>query len=223
MRRGSDGSAPASDPSRLSSRSGHHARGGFFTRYWVPRTFHVVPVLWSFHAIHRSIEEIDWLAVSHCIGRCDRHAWPDLRSDLLLGFTSPGADGLRLSCRRAGPRSFTPTCGGSSASSERFVATSRRFPPLAPQRRTGGDRQEFRRAQRALWDIRLARTTCQPAGRRRTVSPADTHSPGALDHPTRLPLSETHAAGSDQAANRQTKDFLTAYTVCHTLCAVGCV
>src|SRR5687768_7155006 len=35
-----------------------------FTQYWVHRTFHVVPVLWRFHAIHHSIEQMDWLAGS---------------------------------------------------------------------------------------------------------------------------------------------------------------
>jgi sterol desaturase/sphingolipid hydroxylase (fatty acid hydroxylase superfamily) len=35
-----------------------------FTQYWVHRTFHVVPWLWPFHAIHHSVEEMDWLAGS---------------------------------------------------------------------------------------------------------------------------------------------------------------
>jgi lathosterol oxidase len=35
-----------------------------FTQYWVHRTFHQVPVLWPFHAIHHSIEQMDWLAGS---------------------------------------------------------------------------------------------------------------------------------------------------------------
>jgi len=35
-----------------------------FTQYWVHRTFHRVPFLWRFHAIHHSIEEMDWLAGS---------------------------------------------------------------------------------------------------------------------------------------------------------------
>ena len=35
-----------------------------FTQYWVHRTFHHVPVLWRFHAIHHSIERMDWLAGS---------------------------------------------------------------------------------------------------------------------------------------------------------------
>ena len=35
-----------------------------FTQYWVHRTFHVMPLLWPFHAIHHSIEEMDWLAGS---------------------------------------------------------------------------------------------------------------------------------------------------------------
>ena len=35
-----------------------------FTQYWVHRTFHVVPALWPYHAIHHSIEQMDWLAGS---------------------------------------------------------------------------------------------------------------------------------------------------------------
>jgi len=35
-----------------------------FTQYWVHRTFHVVPFLWPFHAIHHSAVEMDWLAGS---------------------------------------------------------------------------------------------------------------------------------------------------------------
>src|SRR5688500_17320047 len=35
-----------------------------FTQYWVHRTFHSVRFLWPFHAIHRSAEEMDWLAGS---------------------------------------------------------------------------------------------------------------------------------------------------------------
>ena len=32
--------------------------------YWTDRMFHAVPWLWRFHAIHHSIEELDWLAAS---------------------------------------------------------------------------------------------------------------------------------------------------------------
>jgi sterol desaturase/sphingolipid hydroxylase (fatty acid hydroxylase superfamily) len=32
--------------------------------YWVHRAFHTVPWLWSFHAIHHSSRELDWLAGS---------------------------------------------------------------------------------------------------------------------------------------------------------------
>jgi sterol desaturase/sphingolipid hydroxylase (fatty acid hydroxylase superfamily) len=35
-----------------------------FTQYWVHRTFHTVPLLWPFHAIHHSSEQMDWLAGS---------------------------------------------------------------------------------------------------------------------------------------------------------------
>src|SRR5712675_2140423 len=30
--------------------------------YWTHRMFHAVPRLWRFHAVHHSIEELDWLA-----------------------------------------------------------------------------------------------------------------------------------------------------------------
>jgi lathosterol oxidase len=35
-----------------------------FTQYWIHRTFHAVPFLWPFHAIHHSATEMDWLAGS---------------------------------------------------------------------------------------------------------------------------------------------------------------
>jgi lathosterol oxidase len=35
-----------------------------FTQYWVHRTFHAVPWLWRFHAVHHSAEQMDWLAGS---------------------------------------------------------------------------------------------------------------------------------------------------------------
>jgi len=35
-----------------------------FVQYWVHRTFHAVPWLWRFHAIHHSVETMDWLAGS---------------------------------------------------------------------------------------------------------------------------------------------------------------
>lgn len=35
---------------------------GDFSFYWVHRLFHRVPFLWKFHAVHHSIEEMDWLA-----------------------------------------------------------------------------------------------------------------------------------------------------------------
>lgn len=35
-----------------------------FTQYWVHRAFHASPLLWPFHAIHHSAEQMDWLAGS---------------------------------------------------------------------------------------------------------------------------------------------------------------
>lgn len=34
------------------------------TQYWVHRTFHQIPFLWRFHAIHHSAQTMDWLAGS---------------------------------------------------------------------------------------------------------------------------------------------------------------
>ena len=34
------------------------------TQYWVHRTFHAVPWLWRFHAVHHSADHMDWLAGS---------------------------------------------------------------------------------------------------------------------------------------------------------------
>lgn len=30
--------------------------------YWVHRAFHKIPMLWNFHAVHHSIEDLDWMA-----------------------------------------------------------------------------------------------------------------------------------------------------------------
>lgn len=35
-----------------------------FTQYWVHRAFHAIPLLWQFHAVHHSAEQMDWLAGS---------------------------------------------------------------------------------------------------------------------------------------------------------------
>lgn len=35
-----------------------------FVQYWVHRTFHRVPFLWRFHAVHHSAQTLDWLAGS---------------------------------------------------------------------------------------------------------------------------------------------------------------
>jgi len=35
-----------------------------FTQYWVHRAFHALPLLWRFHAVHHSADQMDWLAGS---------------------------------------------------------------------------------------------------------------------------------------------------------------
>lgn len=36
--------------------------GGDLYYYWAHRAFHMVPFLWRFHAIHHSVEDMDWVA-----------------------------------------------------------------------------------------------------------------------------------------------------------------
>lgn len=35
-----------------------------FVQYWIHRSYHEVPLLWKFHAVHHSAEKMDWLAGS---------------------------------------------------------------------------------------------------------------------------------------------------------------
>lgn len=56
--------------------------------YLMHRTFHAVPLLWRFHAIHHSIEELDWLA-AHRVHPVDQVLVKaaSLVPALLLGFS----------------------------------------------------------------------------------------------------------------------------------------
>ncbi|TPI13102.1 sterol desaturase family protein [Mesorhizobium sp. B4-1-3] len=58
--------------------------------YWAHRAFHAVPFLWRFHAIHHSIEELDWLA-AHRVHPVDQILTKSasLVPVLLLGFSGP--------------------------------------------------------------------------------------------------------------------------------------
>jgi len=57
--------------------------------YFAHRTFHSVPFLWKFHAIHHSIEELDWLA-AHRVHPIDQIATKaaSYLPLFLLGFSS---------------------------------------------------------------------------------------------------------------------------------------
>jgi sterol desaturase/sphingolipid hydroxylase (fatty acid hydroxylase superfamily) len=35
-----------------------------FLSYWIHRAYHCLPVLWAFHIVHHSSEELDWLSTS---------------------------------------------------------------------------------------------------------------------------------------------------------------
>ncbi|MBS3648093.1 sterol desaturase family protein [Pseudaminobacter sp. 19-2017] len=58
--------------------------------YLAHRTFHAVPFLWKFHAIHHSIEEMDWLA-AHRVHPVDQilTMTASLLPVLALGFAGP--------------------------------------------------------------------------------------------------------------------------------------
>lgn len=60
------------------------------TQYWVHRAFHVVPFLWRFHAIHHSVEDMDWLAGSrlHLVDAVTTRATTYVPI-YILGFAEP--------------------------------------------------------------------------------------------------------------------------------------
>lgn len=59
--------------------------------YWIHRAFHHFPILWQFHAVHHSIEDLDWLA-GHRVHMVDQllTKGSTLLPAILLGF-SPSA------------------------------------------------------------------------------------------------------------------------------------
>lgn len=61
-----------------------------FAQYWVHRAFHVVPLLWRFHAVHHSSRALDWLAGSrlHFVDAIATRALVMLPLHL-LGFAQP--------------------------------------------------------------------------------------------------------------------------------------
>ena len=61
-----------------------------FGFYAMHRSFHAVPILWKFHAVHHSIEELDWLA-AHRVHPVDQAltATASLLPLLMLGFSAP--------------------------------------------------------------------------------------------------------------------------------------
>ena len=85
-----------------------------FTQYWVHRTFHAVPALWRFHAVHHSAEQMDWLAGSR-LHLVDIAVTRGLTYVPIYVWGSMRARSSRISswsaCRR---RSSTPTCGSTS-------------------------------------------------------------------------------------------------------------
>jgi sterol desaturase/sphingolipid hydroxylase (fatty acid hydroxylase superfamily) len=60
------------------------------TSYWVHRAFHRVPLLWRFHSVHHSIEQLDWLAGSrlHLVDVVVTRLFGFLPV-FLLGFAAP--------------------------------------------------------------------------------------------------------------------------------------
>jgi sterol desaturase/sphingolipid hydroxylase (fatty acid hydroxylase superfamily) len=61
-----------------------------FGFYWAHRAFHSFPTLWRFHAVHHSIEEMDWLA-AHRVHPVDQILTKGASLLLIdaLGFSTP--------------------------------------------------------------------------------------------------------------------------------------
>lgn len=60
-----------------------------FGQYWGHRLTHTVPLLWRFHSVHHSIEDMDWLASArlHPLDQVFTHAWVVIPL-YLLGFNA---------------------------------------------------------------------------------------------------------------------------------------
>ncbi len=65
--------------------------------YMAHRLFHAVPILWRFHAVHHSIEELDWLA-AHRVHPADQivHASASLLPLFMLGFSAEAMAGYGI-------------------------------------------------------------------------------------------------------------------------------
>ena len=83
----------------------------FVGAYWGHRLSHTVPFLWRFHAVHHSIEQMDWLAAGR-LHPLDRRSPRPARSSRSSCSATPAVSsrGSR-SCSRSSPCSSTPTCG----------------------------------------------------------------------------------------------------------------
>ncbi len=81
--------------------------------YWVHRAFHEVPWLWSFHAIHHSSRQMDWLAGSRMHIRWMRWSIEPLHSCRYSSSASrPGRSTSTSPSCRSTRCSSTPTCAG---------------------------------------------------------------------------------------------------------------
>ena len=156
---GAVGVAPA-----RSCRCLHRLLVADFTQYWVHRTFHAVPFLWRFHAIHHSAEEMDWLAGSrlHLVDVIVTRGLTYVPI-FVLGFSNAALMVYVFLVAGAGdvhPRQRA--MGVPPAAPARRDAG---VPPLAPQRRRARRSTRTSRCTPRSGTSCSAPTTCRIAGR----------------------------------------------------------
>jgi lathosterol oxidase len=163
-----------------------------FTQYWVHRAFHVSRWLWPFHAIHHSIEQMDWLAGSrlHLVDVILTRGLTYVPI-FVLGFSEGALIGVRLYRGGAGHvHSCQREVGLQAAAADRGHPG---FPSLASQRRAAKYRQELRGAHAgvgsAVWDLLPAGSMAAGV---RARAPA--RCSATVEQPVRLSVPKTPAA-----------------------------
>ncbi len=90
--------------------------------YWTHRMFHAVPWLWRFHAIHHSIEELDWLAAARVHPVDQILTKGSSRWCRLSRWASPNGRSAYMLCSTSGSRfSFMPISASDLAPCDGFL------------------------------------------------------------------------------------------------------
>ena len=158
----------------------------FVGNYWGHRFTHTVPLLWRFHSVHHSIEQMDWVAAGrlHPFDSAFTQAFT-IMPLFVLGYGGgvfAGRRGVHHVARDLPARERAPALPGAAV--DRPHA---RVAPLAPRDRRRSPRQELRPARRRQ-DLRhRAHAEGQAPHRLRHPLP---RPPRGLPQAPRLPLHE---------------------------------